>query len=169
MEPATERKALGQVIRTLRELDDLSRDELAEKSKLGPDMIAKIEQGVKSPSASALNRIAAALGISAVDLSTRGLAWATAKDSPEASTALLRAIAAGSAVATSFARTSAGSAAVRAAVTAAGVAGAYYVTEHQNRRVAEESLRALLEQRLRAASSVDELEALAQALDPRDA
>lgn len=161
MEPVVERKSLGQVIRALRELDGLSRDELAARSGLGSDMIAKVEQGAKSPSASALNRIASTLGVSAVELSNRGLTWATFKDSPEASTALLRTIATGSSIAISAAR--------YGAAGVVGAAGVRYAADWKRRKDAEKALRALLERRLEEANSVEDLVQLEEALDLRPA
>lgn len=95
MYSSIERKALGQVIRALRELEGLSREELAEGAALGPDMIAKIEQGAKAPSGAALKRISSALGVTSVELTSRSLSWMSLQDGPDASGATLRAIATG--------------------------------------------------------------------------
>jgi transcriptional regulator with XRE-family HTH domain len=175
MEPKAERKGLGQVIRALRELEGMSRDDLAERSKLGVDMIAKVEQGAKSPSAGALNRIAEALGVDPVELSNRGLAWAKMLDSPDASNALLRAISTSSGVAYSALRAGRvavprGAAALPAglaigAAGAAGAAGFAYLADKKVRKDAEDALRKLLEQRLKDASTPEDLAQLAEALE----
>lgn len=174
MEPKAERKGLGQVIRALRELEGMSRDDLAARSDLGVDMIAKVEQGAKSPSAAALNRIAQALGVDAVELSNRGLAWASLLDSPQASTALLRAVSTTPGVAYSVLR--GGRAAIPAvargavlpaglAIGAAGAAGLAYFADKKMRKDAEDALRKLLEQRLKDAATPEDLAQLAEALE----
>lgn len=169
MEPQTERKALGQVIRALRELEGLSRDELGDRAKLGVDMIAKVEQGAKAPSANALNRLAAALGLDPIDLSNRGLLWAALRDSPEASTALLRSVATGASAALPAFRVakSVGPAAAVSVVGVAGAAGLAFLSEKKSRRQIEEALRERLEELLAQASTQEDLAIVALALEAK--
>lgn len=161
-----ERKALGDVIRALRQLEGLSREELGERAELGVDMIAKVEQGAKAPSASALKRLAAALGLDPIELSNRGLVWATMKDSPEASTALLRTVAtAGMKAFPAMSRAKGGTPASVAAAAAAaalvGGAAGYKYMRDQNQKSKSEIEEALrkrlkrLEERLDQASPED--------------
>lgn len=184
MEPRTERQALGQVIRALRELEGFSRQQLATRAELGEVMIAKVEQGAKTPSAAALRRIASALGLEAIELSNRGLLWAALKDSPESSTALLRSVATGAArLATthgirgtriavpaaaglgvaSLPVVGLGAAAAGAAM--AGIAGVAYLEDKKTRGEIEDALRKRLEERLAEASTPEALVSLAVALE----
>lgn len=176
MEPRTERQALGQVIRALRELEGLTRQELATRAELGEVMIAKVEQGAKTPSAAALRRIASALGLEAIELSNRGLLWAALKDSPEASTALLRSVATGAARLAAMhggrgARVALPAAklgiagGLGAAAAMAGIAGVSYLEDKQTRGEIENALRERLEQRLAEASTPEALVSLAIALE----
>ena len=163
MKQETERKALGQVIRALRELAGLSRQELAEGADLGVDMIAKVEQGAKAPSAAALKRIASALGCDPIELSNRGLLWAEMEGSPEASVALLRHIATGASVAGPVVRralglrsTSAPGLQVLAAVAAGTSAAGYaFAREKRTRNEIEKDLRRRLQELLTEASTED--------------
>ncbi|OLT20778.1 hypothetical protein BJF81_15935 [Ornithinimicrobium sp. CNJ-824] len=176
MEPRTERQALGQVIRALRELEGLTRQELATRAELGEVMIAKVEQGAKTPSAAALRRIASALGLEAIELSNRGLLWAALQDSPEASTALLRSVATGAARLAAMhgnrgarvALPAAGlgvAGGLGAAAATAGIAGFAYLEDKQTRGEIENALRERLEQRLAEASTPEALVSLAIALE----
>ena len=181
MEPQTERKALGQVIRALRELEGLSREELGGKADLGVDMIAKIEQGAKAPSAGALKRIASALGLDPIDLSNRGLLWAAMKDSPESSTALLRNVATGADAfafpALELARGMAPAAAraikaaplpaslIAGAAGAAGVAGLAYLKDKTSKSEIKAALRKRLEERMEQAPTEEDLARLAIAIE----
>lgn len=162
MTRSEEQKALGQVIRALRELEGLTRAELGDRAELGPDMIAKVEQGAKAPSTSALRRIASALGVTPIELSDRGLIWSTLRANSEASTALLRSVATGTFRAGApFNYLGAG-----AMVGAAGgaIAGAVRRSGERDRARVEESLRELLDQRLAEAQTVEELDEIAQAI-----
>ena len=166
VEPSTERKALGQVIRALRELDGLSRDQLAHKALLGVDMVSKIEQGRKTPSAAALNRLAAALGLGAIDLSNRALLWAALRESPQASAGLLRLVATGSSSVSPAAILARSVTPVAAgAAMGAAAAGLSYFADKRSRGEIEDALRELLERRLEQASTEQDLADLAIALE----
>lgn len=156
MDATTERKGLGQVIRTLRELNEMSRANLAEEADLGVDMIAKVEQGVKSPSARTLKRLAMALGVDAVELSQRGVEWALLLGTAAESSGALRGIATGVGV-------RAGSAAAGVIGTLGLTAGAFALNR-LDRRQTEMALRHMLEQRLVEAQSDEELENIVSAL-----
>ncbi|WP_446666414.1 helix-turn-helix domain-containing protein [Flexivirga sp. B27] len=75
------RQSIGATVKTLREAQGLSRQDLClltgsdDVRPLSVEMLAKIEQGRKAPSATTLKRLAVALGIDAPDLSQRASAW----------------------------------------------------------------------------------------------
>ena len=117
-------------------------------------------------------------------MSNRGLLWAALRDSPESSTALLRSIATGAAyaakssgrngarialpAAAAFGVASlpvAGLSVAAAGVAAAGIAGFSYLEDKKTRAEIEDALRQRLEVRLAEASTREELENLAMALD----
>src|SRR4051794_24814283 len=93
-----QRQSLGAVLRTLREAEGLSRKELSTRSEVGPEMVAKIEQGVKYLSSPALRRLAEALGMEPSVVLERANAWQLGLQSGERP-ALLRNVALGSALA----------------------------------------------------------------------
>lgn len=90
-----QRRSLGAVIRTLREAGGLSRQELVERTSPNPservslEMLAKVEQGKKAPSASTLRKLAAALGLEPTDLASTA-AWWEHKEFEGAAASLLR-------------------------------------------------------------------------------
>lgn len=77
-------------MRTLREAQGQTRQSLARAAKISVEMLAKIEQGRKAPSAATLAALASGLGIEAPDLAHRASAW-EAFASAGASMATLRA------------------------------------------------------------------------------
>jgi transcriptional regulator with XRE-family HTH domain len=90
----SERQSIGAVIRTLREHQALSRQELVERTatdpvdRVGIEMLAKVEQGKKAPSAKTLRKIAIGLGIDPQELNSRALGWQEAAAVGATSTAL---------------------------------------------------------------------------------
>lgn len=84
------RASIGATVRTLREAHGQTRQELAAAAKISLEMLAKIEQGRKAPSAVTLAALALGLGIEAPDLAQRASAW-EAFASAGASMATLRA------------------------------------------------------------------------------
>jgi transcriptional regulator with XRE-family HTH domain len=84
------RASIGATVRTLRESQGKSRQELAGLANISLEMLAKIEQGRKAPSAATLAALASSLGIEAPDLAHRASAW-EAFASAGASAATLRA------------------------------------------------------------------------------
>jgi ribosome-binding protein aMBF1 (putative translation factor) len=66
------RRALGDRVRQARRRSQLSVEELAEKARLAPDLLKKIERG-EAPelTAVALEALAAALGLDVMDLGRR--------------------------------------------------------------------------------------------------
>lgn len=84
------RASIGATVRTLREAQGKSRQELASAAKISLEMLAKIEQGRKAPSAATLAGLALGLGIEPPDLAHRANAW-EAFASAGASMATLRA------------------------------------------------------------------------------
>jgi transcriptional regulator with XRE-family HTH domain len=97
-----QRQSIGAVIRTMREAMGLTRQELAEASSPQPDervsveMIAKVEQGRKAPSAKTLRKLAAGLGVEPLELSSSAARWEAAAASGAGLGALRAALAAGS-------------------------------------------------------------------------
>ena len=89
------RHSLGAVVRTLREARGLTRQDLVERTAADPgdrvslEMLAKIEQGKKAPSARTLRKLAIALGMEPTDLASRA-AWWELNELDGASAALLR-------------------------------------------------------------------------------
>jgi len=84
------RQSIGATIRTLREARGQTRQDLASAAKISLEMLAKVEQGRKAPSAATLAALAAGLGLEAPDLAHRADAW-QALASVGASLAALRA------------------------------------------------------------------------------
>ena len=173
MEHKEELKGLGQVIRALRELKDMSRGDLAEAAGLGVDMVAKVEQGAKRPSTGALKRIGQALDVDAVELSARGLQWAGLRTAGEASTGLLQQVATGSPwrAVTGAAAMGAAARALITPLTPVGLASvplaaaALQASRQRDRRAMENVLRAALEDRLSQARTEEDLRRIAKALD----
>ena len=83
------RESLGATIRTLREAKGVSRADLASAAGISIEMLAKIEQGRKGPSAKTLTGLAKALEVETPDLAQRASAW-EAMSAAGASTAVLR-------------------------------------------------------------------------------
>lgn len=75
MTDADRTAAMGAAVRTLREANGMTRDDLHAKTDISVQMIAKIEQGHKNPSPNSLQRLAGALGMTALDLSRRAASW----------------------------------------------------------------------------------------------
>jgi transcriptional regulator with XRE-family HTH domain len=79
-----QRLSIGAVIRTMREALGMTRQELAEAGSADPDqrvsveMIAKVEQGRKAPSAKTLRKLAAGLGVDPLELSSSAARWEAA-------------------------------------------------------------------------------------------
>jgi transcriptional regulator with XRE-family HTH domain len=69
------RASIGATVRTLRESQGKTRQELASAAKISLEMLAKIEQGRKAPSAATLAGLAWGLGIEPPDLAHRANAW----------------------------------------------------------------------------------------------
>ncbi len=71
------RHGLGAAIRALREAAGLTRQQLVDRmaEPVSVEMLAKVEQGRKTPSARTLERVARALEIDPVDLTARAEAW----------------------------------------------------------------------------------------------
>jgi len=82
-----ERRSFGRVLKALRELNGMTREELhtatapAGEDRVSIDMIAKIEQGAKSPSPPALRKLAAALGVTPAEIFQRSNMWLLAEES----------------------------------------------------------------------------------------
>ena len=68
--PRSLEQAFGQVVRSARERAGLSQEELGDACHLHRTYISQIERGLKSPSLSAMHRIASGLGMS-LDLIVR--------------------------------------------------------------------------------------------------
>lgn len=84
------RASIGATVRTLREAQGQTRQDLAKAAKISVEMLAKIEQGRKAPSAATLAALASGLGLDPPDLALRASAW-EAFASAGASMATLRA------------------------------------------------------------------------------
>lgn len=90
-----QKRSLGSVVRTLREAQGLTRQDLVERTGADPtdrvslEMLAKVEQGKKAPSARTLRKLAIALGMEPSDLAHRA-AWWELNESDGASASLLR-------------------------------------------------------------------------------
>lgn len=67
-EEAPQAEALGRAIKVYRTAQDMSRKELAERSKLSYSYLAEIENGAKFPSTKALHLISKGLGLSPAEL-----------------------------------------------------------------------------------------------------
>lgn len=143
------RESIGATVRTLREARGQTRRELSSAADISLEMLAKIEQGRKAPSAVTLAALASGLGLEAPELAQRASAW-QAFASAGASLAALRA------------GTIAGTLGISsgaAAHAAFGIGGAYLIRrELRNRRVLEELLRSNLK------LSEDDLQDIAQQL-----
>lgn len=136
------RESIGSTIRTLREARGLTRQELAAAAEISVQMLAKVEQGRKAPSAATLARLAKSLGIEPPDLAQRASAW-QALAATGASPAALRAGTISGSLGLGV-----GAAVGAALMPAAGVAavGAFAVhRELRNRRVIEALLRSNLD------------------------
>lgn len=137
------RESIGATIRTLREARGKSRQDLADAAEISLQMLAKIEQGSKAPSAATLSRLAHGLGIDTPDLAQRANAW-QAFAAAGASRAALRA-------GTITGTLGAGIGAAVGAVLMPGVSGVATVgalavhRELRNRRVIEALLRSNLD------------------------
>jgi transcriptional regulator with XRE-family HTH domain len=92
-----ERRSIGAVVRTLRSAQGLSRQELVERTadeeedRVSLEMLAKIEQGRKAPSARTLRKLAKGLGVEPQDLAGHAAEWEAAL-AAGASSAVLRAV-----------------------------------------------------------------------------
>jgi transcriptional regulator with XRE-family HTH domain len=92
-----ERQSIGAVVRTLRSALGLSRQELVERTadkaedRVSLEMLAKIEQGRKAPSARTLRKLANGLGLEPQDLAGRAAEWEAVR-AAGASSAVLRAV-----------------------------------------------------------------------------
>jgi len=90
-----QKHSLGAVVRTLREARGLTRQDLVERTATDPgdrvslEMLAKVEQGKKAPSARTMRKLAIALGMEPTDLAGRA-AWWELNELDGASAALLR-------------------------------------------------------------------------------
>ena len=77
----SQRRSLGVVVKTLREAQGLSREELVAKThddvdeRISLEMLAKVEQGRRAPSAKTLRKLAHALGIEPTTLVSSAAAW----------------------------------------------------------------------------------------------
>ena len=60
--------ALGQNVRTRREVRELTQEKLAEKAGLDPTCISGIERGLRNPGIKNVARLAKALGLSTAEL-----------------------------------------------------------------------------------------------------
>lgn len=157
-----ERKTLGEVIRALREANGLSRPDLAKGAGLSVDMIAKVEQGAKAPSATKLASIAGALGVLPRDLSSRAAMWATIAATPNANPSALTRIALGDTgnIAASLAPLALGPTGVALSLF---FGGQLAISEVRDRARIERALR-LVEERLAKAKTAEELEEIAERL-----
>src|SRR3954451_19994790 len=76
-----QKQSVGAVIRTLREAQGLTRQDLVVRSSPEPservslEMLAKVGRGKKAPSARTLRKLAAGLGLEPMDLSSRAAKW----------------------------------------------------------------------------------------------
>ena len=164
MYSSLERKSLGQVIRVLRELEGLTRAELAEEAELSVDMIAKIEQGAKTPSGSALKRISEALSITSKELTSRSLAWLQVLESNMAgNSALLRTIALGAPLAGRLGAR--GPAWMSGTAIALGAAASIVQLKDAERAAREKALRATFEERIQAAETAEDFERIQDLLE----
>ena len=68
MDTDTLKLKFGRRVRSLRNLRDLTQEQLAEKSDLSPEYVGKIERGGASPSFSVIARLSRALNIRPVGL-----------------------------------------------------------------------------------------------------
>lgn len=133
------RVSIGATVRTLREAQGQSRQDLARTAKISVEMLAKLEQGRKAPSAATLAALASGLGLEAPDLAHRANAW-------QAFAAL------GTSLAGLRAGTIAGTLAVGVGASvmpiAAGTVGAYAAVKHEARKrlLLEQLLQTSLEQ-----------------------
>lgn len=180
MDRGDERKGLGEVIKSLRLMtpsrrenasgdESMSREELAEQAGVSAVMIAKIEQGVKSPSAATLKGIARAFGLDPMELSDRGALWAEVMGTASASQASLLRVATGTVAARAVLGLAGGATVAAtggAALTgmATGAALAAYYFNQRDRQGWEQALRQSLEERL-AQADVKELRKIAVLLD----
>ncbi|MDF2093613.1 helix-turn-helix transcriptional regulator [Knoellia sp. 3-2P3] len=165
---ASERKTLGDVIRSLREASGMTRPELAKTAGVGVDMVAKVEQGAKAPSAKTLRGLATALGVEPIELSSRAATWAALSADKTAPADALRRVALGATAGPfrSVAVSNTQLRAYRGIKAIAGIAATLKPSlEDVDRRQVEDALRALLEERLRSAETTIELLHLAQALE----
>lgn len=149
----------------------MTRPELAKTAGVGVDMVAKVEQGAKAPSAKTLRGLATALGVEPIELSSRAATWAVLSADKTAPADMLRRVALGAttapfqsaAISNTPLRAYRG---IRAIAGIAGIAAALKPSlEDVERRQVEDALRALLEERLRSAETTTELLHLAQALE----
>lgn len=74
-------KHLGNRIRELRKLQNMSQEELALKSNINPAHLGQIERGFKSPTLDTLEKIIHALNIQAADLFSEYISDDTTKAS----------------------------------------------------------------------------------------
>lgn len=148
--------------------ESMSREELAEQAGVSAVMIAKIEQGVKSPSAATLKRIARAFELDPMELSDRGALWAEIMATTAASQAALLRVATGTAAARVGLGIAGGAALMTGgpALTGMAAAGAalVYQSNRRDRQGWERALRKSLEDRLEQAD-VTELRKIAVMLD----
>ncbi|MDB5478883.1 MAG: family transcriptional regulator, partial [Alphaproteobacteria bacterium] len=76
-----QRESLGAVVKTLREAQGLSREELVVRTHDDPEqrisleMLAKVEQGRRAPSAKTLRKLAHALGLEPTTLVSSAALW----------------------------------------------------------------------------------------------
>lgn len=164
-----QRQSTGAVIRTLREAQGLTRQQLVDLTAADPaervslEMLAKVEQGRKAPSAKTLRKLALAIGIETVDLSGRA-AWWEAALAAGTNLASLRAGVMGVAPAVGVARATRALAGGLPVAGALGVGVAYGVKEARERQYYKQLLEArmsvLLEQ-----GSTEQIETALQTLD----
>ena len=90
-----QRRSLGAVVRTLREASGLTRQDLVDRTAESPtdrvslEMLAKVEQGRKAPSARTMRKLAIALGMEPTELA-QAAAWWELSESNGAAASLLR-------------------------------------------------------------------------------
>ena len=97
-----QRQSIGAVVRTLREAMGMTRPELSAATSSEPservsvEMIAKVEQGRKAPSAKTLRKLAHGLGVEPLELSSSAAKWEAAVVAGAQVAALRAALTAGS-------------------------------------------------------------------------
>jgi len=167
-----QRQSIGAVIRTMREAMGQTRQELAEASSPEPservsvEMIAKVEQGRKAPSAKTLRKLAAGLGVEPLELSSSAARWEAAAAAGAQVATLRAALTAGSLGARAVAPLglAAGISVAPVALPLAAVAGSLALREGRERAQWARLLEARLAELLDRGSSED----IQHALDTLD-